>query len=221
MGIGITARAWLDKVGLRSRARALKHWYRLATGGMVEISSPTQECPEPQLWRCFDWQSAEIEVVEFLAQLVRTLKPKLIVETGTFRGVVAAAMAKALFENKRGTLITFEVDAQSQRIARKAASDKDVKNIIDFRLQSSLEGKVDGIIDLLFLDSLPTIRVAELRHFWDNLDFRSIIAIHDVNSGDHAELRAQVLEVDESRELSVVLLPTPRGLALCQKRARR
>lgn len=82
---------------------------------------------------------------------------------------------------------------------------------------SSLELEIKNEIDILFSDSLPEIRVKEIDRFWDRLSPQSLIVVHDVNSGDHHELRERVLRLDVERRLSVVMLPTPRGLAICQK----
>jgi predicted O-methyltransferase YrrM len=184
-----------------------------------EVSLPTTECPEPALWRCFDEQSAEVEVLDFLYQLVRTLKPKLTVETGSHRGISALYIGKALRDNGRGKLLTCEVDSQMYDISSALIAKERLQGQVDCRLTSSLDLEVSDTIDLLFLDSLPKIRMSELDRFWPLLSPSSLIAIHDVNTGWHGGLRSSVLRRDQERSLSAVLLPTPRGLALCQKRS--
>lgn len=188
------------------------------SGMIAEVSLPTVECPEPQLWRCFDVMSAEVEVLEFMSQLVKTIKPRLIVETGTFRGLAAFYMGRALRENGRGKLITCEVVPELHAKAKALIERGNMADLVDCRLESSLETKVEGAVDLLFTDSEPTLRVKEMERFWEQLAPSSVIVCHDVNSGAHKELRGEVLGLDEARRLSVVLLPTPRGLAICQKR---
>jgi len=184
----------------------------------IEVSRPTQECPEPQLWKMFDPMSAEVEVLEFVAQLVKTLKPKLIVETGTYRGLAAFYIGRALKETGRGRLITCELDKELHEKAVQLLEKASLKDVVDCRLQSSLEIEVNEPIDLLFVDSEPTIRVQEIRRFWDKLSTNTVILCHDVNSGAHQWLRGQVLDLDSGGDLSVVMLPTPRGLAILQKR---
>ena len=183
-----------------------------------EISNPTVECPQPRHWGCYDAQTAEVEVLEFLAQLVRTVKPKLVVETGTNRGISSCYMARSLKANGRGRLITCEVDHKVFDKAVELAKKLGVDDIIDFRLESSLDTVVEEPIDILFTDSLLDLRVKEIRKFWPQLSTRSLIVIHDVNSGCHKALRDEVLALDEAHELSVVMLPTPRGLAIAQIR---
>jgi len=183
-----------------------------------EIARSTAECPDPQLWQCYDAMSAEVEVLEFLFQLVRTTKPKLIVETGTFLGLAACYMGRALKQNGRGKLITCELDPNLFRQAAQIISLSAARDFVEVRHCSSLEMQVEGQIDILFSDSEPSIRADEIERFWDQIPYYGIIVVHDVNSGDHNELRQRILDFDRKGQLSVVLLPTPRGLAVCQKR---
>jgi predicted O-methyltransferase YrrM len=183
-----------------------------------EIAKPTTECPEPQLWKCYDGMSAESEVLEFLFQLVRTTKPKLIVETGTYLGLAACYIGRALKQNGRGKLITCELDDNAFKQASQIIGLSSVHDSIDLRHCSSLDMQVEGPIDILFSDSEPSIRCDEIRRFWDQIPPHGLIVVHDVNSGDHNDLRQRILDFDRHGKLSVVLLPTPRGLAICQKR---
>lgn len=183
-----------------------------------ETSQPTAECPEPQLWKCYDVMSAEAEVLEFLFQLVRAMKPRLIVETGTFLGLAACYIGRALKQNGRGKLVTCELDPNIFKQAAQVVRLSSVSDVIDMHHCSSLDLQVEGPIDILFSDSEPSIRCDEIRRFWDQIPPAGLIVVHDVNSGDHDDLRQRVLDLDRSGQLSVVLLPTPRGLAVCQKR---
>ena len=56
-----------------------------------EYHRPTPECPHPERWRMFDSMTAEAEVLEFLRTVVTTIKPELVVETGTFSGIPTGA----------------------------------------------------------------------------------------------------------------------------------
>ncbi len=53
----------------------------------AEYHRPTPECPNPKRWQMYDSMTAEAEVLEFLRTLVTTIKPELVVETGSFLGV--------------------------------------------------------------------------------------------------------------------------------------
>ena len=75
-----------------------------------EYTPPTPECPHPELWKMMDSQTSELEVLDFLKSLVITIKPQLIVETGTFLGYGTLKMAEGLKENGFGRIITIEYD---------------------------------------------------------------------------------------------------------------
>jgi hypothetical protein len=76
----------------------------------AEYTPPTAECPHPERWVMMDSMSAEVEILEFLKQLVMTLKPELIVETGTFIGASTIKMAEGLKANGFGKIVTCEFD---------------------------------------------------------------------------------------------------------------
>ena len=184
----------------------------------TEVSPPTLECPHPELWSMFDDNSAEVEVVHFLYDLIKLIKPKLVVETGTHIAISAGYMASAISSNGFGKLVTCETqECYHKGIEQKLAP---LSLWVDFRKCSSLELDIREPIDILFSDSDPRIRMREVGHLWNRLTPTSLILIHDVNSGGHNELRREVLswEKECDKILSVVMLPTPRGLAICQKR---
>src|SRR5580658_10020035 len=64
-----------------------------------EFHRATPECPEPHHWSMIDSMTAELEVLEFLATLVTTIKPRLVVETGSFLGVSTEWIARGLERN--------------------------------------------------------------------------------------------------------------------------
>jgi predicted O-methyltransferase YrrM len=184
----------------------------------AEVSLPTKECPEPFLWHCYDPMTAEVEVLDFIAQLIKTVKPKVVVETGSYCGVGACYIGKALKENMRGKLITCEIVPELHAKTVELVDRAGMKEVVDCRLTSSLDLEINEPIDILFSDSLPEIRVKEIDRFWDRLSTNALIVVHDVNSGAHHALRERILQLDRDGRLSVTMLPTPRGLAICQKR---
>ena len=64
-----------------------------------EYHRATPECPNPERWRMFDTMTAEVEVLDFLKCLMTTVKPNLVVETGTFLAVSTIYMAEGLKQN--------------------------------------------------------------------------------------------------------------------------
>lgn len=182
----------------------------------AEISAPTVECPDPERWRMADGMAAEIEVQQFLYQLAITVKPRFVVETGTHRGLSAMAIARGLRQNGRGVLLTIERDIDCHMIARQSFAEADLEQWIRPVHGDSLTTDAIGeqAIDLLFCDSDPQIRVDEIKRFWRNLGPHSLILVHDVNTGPYRQEREHLLTLG----LQTVFLPTPRGLAICQKK---
>src|SRR5579872_484136 len=90
--------------------RILRQIVRTGDQLQPEYHRATPECPHPERWSMYDSMTAEVEVLEFLAALVTTVKPELIVETGAFLGVSAVWMAQGLKRNGFGKIVTCEFD---------------------------------------------------------------------------------------------------------------
>jgi predicted O-methyltransferase YrrM len=185
-----------------------------------EYVGATPECPHPEWWQMVDSQSSELEVLDFLKSIVVTAKPRLIVETGTFIGYSAIKMAEGLKANGFGKLITIEFDPAIFVKARERIDASGLADWIEYRNASSLETPIDGMIDILFSDSHLTIREQEIRRFLPQIDARGLILIHDASS-HFKVVREAALRLEQEGLISVVLLSTPRGLVIAQKRAGR
>jgi prolipoprotein diacylglyceryltransferase/predicted O-methyltransferase YrrM len=182
-----------------------------------EYHRATPECPHPERWRMFDTMTAEVEVLEFLKCLMTTMKPGLVLETGTFLGVSTVYMAEGLKQNGSGKIITCEPDAEVFAKAKQKIDSSGLKKWVDYRCEASLDVKVPGAIDVLFCDSLPELREPEVRHFLPQVNPNGLILMHD--SSSHLKtVREAALRMEEEGLISVVLLPTPRGLVMAQKR---
>src|SRR5215813_11500221 len=182
-----------------------------------EYHRATPECPHPERWRMFDTMTAEVEVLDFLKCLMTTVKPTLVVETGTFLAVSTLYMAEGLKQNGSGKIITCEPDKEVFAKAKEKIEASGLKKFIDYRCESSLETRVTGTIDILFCDSLPELREPEVRHFLPQINPNGLILMHDASS--HLKtVRAAAQRMEEEGLLSVVFLPTPRGLVIAQKR---
>jgi prolipoprotein diacylglyceryl transferase len=182
-----------------------------------EYHRATPECPNPERWRMFDTMTAEVEVLEFLKCLMTTVKPGLVVETGTFLGMSTIYMAQGLKANGRGKIITCEPDKDVFLRGTEKIENAGVGKWVDRRCESSMDIKVPGIIDVLFCDSLPELREPEVRHFLPHVNPNGLILMHDASS--HLKtVREAALRMEQEGLISVVLLPTPRGLVLAQRR---
>jgi len=165
----------------------------------------------------FDSMTAEAEVLEFIRTVVTTIKPELVVETGTFSGISTLWIAEGLKANGRGRVITCEFDPKIYESARARIAASELNQWIDLRNESSLEMKIDGTIDLFFSDSDLPIREQEVRRFLPQINPYGLILMHDASS--HLKLvRDAALKLEQEGLISVILLPTPRGLVVAQKR---
>jgi len=182
-----------------------------------EYHRATPECPHPERWSMYDSMTAEVEVLEFLRTVVTTLKPELVVETGTFSGISTLSMAEGLKQNARGKVITCEFDPLVFADAKKRIESSGLAQWIECRNQSSLEMKVDGRIDLFFSDSGMPVREQEVRRFLPQINPYGLILMHDASS-HLKQVREAALKLEAEGLISVVLLPTPRGLVIAQKR---
>ncbi len=192
-----------------------------AKGALLpEYHRPTPECPKPKLWSMFDSMTAEAEVLEFLRTLITTIKPNLVVETGSFLGVSTLWIAEGLKRNGFGKIISCEFDPIVYNKATENIAKSGLSEWIELRNESSLEMHVEGVIDLFFSDSDLPIREEEVRRFLHQINPQGIILMHDASS--HLKVvRAAALKLETEGLLSVILLPTPRGLVVAQKRSGR
>jgi predicted O-methyltransferase YrrM len=77
--------------------------------------------------------------------------------------------------------------------------------------------KIDGTIDLFFSDSDLAIREQEIRHFLPQINPNGLILMHDASS-HRPIVRDAALRMQAEGLISVVFLPTPRGLIVAQRR---
>jgi predicted O-methyltransferase YrrM len=182
-----------------------------------EYHRPTPQWPPPDRWSMYDSMTAEFEVLEFLKTLVTTAKPELIVETGSFMGASTLWLAQGLKENGFGKIVSCEYDPVVFAKAQDKVNQSSVKDWIDLRNESSLDMKVDGQIDLLFSDSDMPIREQEVRRYLPQVNPYGLILMHDASS-HLRQVRDAALKLEREGLISVVLLPTPRGLVVAQKR---
>jgi predicted O-methyltransferase YrrM len=198
-------------------------------GGVLqpEYHRATPECPHPEQWSMFDSMTAELEVLELLATLVTTLKPQLVVETGSFLGVSTEWIARGLDRNAQsgihtgapaGKVISCEFDPVVFARAKARFEPNPLAKYIDLRNESSLEMKVNGTIDLLFSDSDPDLREAEVKRFLPQMNPNGLILIHDASSYLKT-VREAAKKLEREGLISILLLPTPRGLVVAQPKS--
>jgi predicted O-methyltransferase YrrM len=157
----------LFKKKLKQEHKVMVQHDRAAGALLPEYHRATTECPHPEQWSMFDSMTAELEVLELLATLVTTVKPRLVVETGSFLGVSTEWIARGLARNAEsggnaGKVISCEFDPVVYARAKERLAGSPYSRFMDLRQASSLEMPVEGTIDMLFSDSDPDLREAEV-----------------------------------------------------------
>jgi caffeoyl-CoA O-methyltransferase len=89
----------------------------------------------------------------FLAFLVAMTNAKRVLEMGTFTGWSSIAMARALPPD--GSVVTCDINEETNAVARRYAEEAGVADRIDFRLGPGLEtlATLDGPFDVAFIDA--------------------------------------------------------------------
>ncbi len=214
-GMGI-----FGKKKVKQEHKVMLQHERAAGALLAEYHRATPECAHPERWSMIDSMTAEVEVLEFLATLVTTIKPELVVETGSFLGVSTEWIARGLQRNGFGRVVSCEFDPIVYEKAQARFAASELRPWMELRNESSLEMTVEGTIDLLFSDSDMPIREAEVKRFLPQMRANGVILMHDASS--HLKVvREAALKMEAEGLISVVLLPTPRGLVVAQPRAGR
>ena len=210
----------LFKKKIKQEHKIMLQAERAAGALLPEYHRPTPECPHPERWHMFDSMTAEAEVLEFLRTLITTIKPALVVETGSFLGVSTLWIAEGLKANGFGKIISCEFDPVVFAKAKEKIAASGLSEWIELRNESSLEMHIEGTIDIFFSDSDMPIREAEVKRFLPQIRPTGLILLHDASS--HLKtVRDAAFKMESEGLISCVFLPTPRGLVLAQKRAGR
>lgn len=207
----------LFKKKLKQEHKVMLQAERAQGALLPEYHRATPECPRPERWSMYDSMTAEAEVLEFLRTLITTVKPELVVETGSFLGVSTLWIAEGMKANGFGRIISCEFDPVVFQKAKEKVAASGLGEWIELRNESSLEMKVEGTIDLLFSDSDMPIREQEVKRFLPQIRPTGLILMHDASS--HLKVvRDAAFRMEAEGLLSCVFLPTPRGLVVAQKR---
>ncbi len=187
--------------------------------------------PTDNRYHCFNTGGVEEEVADFLYGLVRLIKPKEILETGTYKGISASYIASALKDNGYGKLTTIEYEPIHYKDANNLFIVLGIASWINSLLMDVNEFKPDCQYDFIFLDTEPHLRFGEFLRFWPNLKPGGFIGIHDLNAnmgqtgqiingmkdwpfGTLPEEMKRILK----EEVQSFHFPSPRGFYLGQKK---
>lgn len=184
-----------------------------------EITPPTAECPNPEQWYCHDGMATEVEVIQFLAYLVRMLKSKVVIETGCYKGFATYELSHAVAAHG-GIVHSCDIDAAMVtathgRLAAGMEHFAQVHHCSGVELIRKLSS-----VDFAFLDSdFNGIREAELEAVLPKLMPSGVIAVHDTSRrhAGHGGPRNGMFDAAKRHGLEVISFDTPRGLMLLRK----
>jgi predicted O-methyltransferase YrrM len=175
-------------------------------------------CPEPERWAARDDYATETAVTSWIAALVAMVKPDLVIETGSYLGDTAVAIAEALKAEGRGRLVTCEpVPARADSVQARA-------NGLPMTVwaASSLTYVPDGPVDLVFADSEFVLRGPEIRYFATWASNKAVVVLHDTTLcgyPGHAQLIHDMQKlVDDGVITPWTLFETPRGVGVARFR---
>jgi predicted O-methyltransferase YrrM len=198
--------------------------------GMLTVAPEVRD-NEGKGFLMFDDGGVEVEVGEFLYGLTRLIKPKRVLTTGIYTGISDMYIGQGLKDNGYGESTALEFDATHLNRAMELWGRVGMGNYVKPRLMKSLDFQAEGTYQLLFLDTEPDLRFAELIKFYPHLESGGFVFIHDL----HHHLGQEVIEghepywpwgklPEEIREwlrrgdLKPWHFPNPRGLVGFQKK---
>lgn len=164
----------------------------------------------------------------FLSLLSRLLRPRRILEIGTFTGYSALCLAEGLAEG--GELHTIELRADDAATARGFFDRSPLGEQIFLHIgeAGTLIGELDGNWDMVFIDAdkvsylryferiLPAVRAGGLI-LADNTLFHGTVLEPEIRGKNALAIQAFNDAVRESVEVEGVLLPLRDGLTLLRK----
>lgn len=163
-----------------------------------------------RLWSCPDPEATEDEVTAFVAAWVRATKPHRVAEIGTYLGHTAEAIGRALRENGRGWLHTFEFEYRRVSQARMRCEGLPV-TVHDGDGNLDLPASARGwSYDLVFIDGHLDNRQRSWFAWRDRIAPMGVAMFHD--SVKYANVRDFINTIP----LPKVHIVSPRGLTIVQ-----
>ena len=163
----------------------------------------------------------------FLKMLVAAVRPRLVLEIGTFTGYSSLSMAEALPDG--GRIITCEISERHAEIARRHIAGSPYADRIDIRLGDAREtvAGLDGPFDLVFIDADKVSYDAYYEAVLPKLSPDGIIAVDNVlwsgsvidpenTTDDTRAIRAFNDKVRDDPRVDMVLLAIGGGLLLAR-----
>ena len=110
-----------------------------------------------------------------LVELIRRIKPKRILEVGTFVGYSTILMGKELESDAE--IVTIEIDKDEAELAKHNIRKAEIRPRVTVLVGDALElsAKLDGRFDLVFLDATKSEYLSYLKNVESNLQSGSVV----------------------------------------------
>ena len=166
-------------------------------------------------WHAWNNMSPEVEVCETAAQLVRMVRPLVLVETGVGQGYATRRIAAAMPAD--AVYHCYESDNGLREALRGLPFFTGPSVVLAEEQTPSVE--VFAAADFAMLDSAVKFRDGEIRSWWEHAHEGAYVFIHDTGNG-HPEWTPHFKHAQLIRELGIpgVFFANPRGSFLGQKR---
>jgi predicted O-methyltransferase YrrM len=147
----------------------------------------------------------------FLSFLAKVIRPKTILEIGTFTGYSALCLAEGL--GPAGHLITIDINEELESFTRSFFDRSDYKHQIDYRIADAKEeiNKLEGPFDLVFIDADKRNYALYYDLIIDKMSPRGVILVDNVLwSGKIVDETARDKSTQALRDFNQKCLEDPR-----------
>ena len=182
--------------------------------------------PDKPGYTSFNDAGIETETGEFLYAMVRLLKPKNVLETGTHWGVGASYMGQALKDNHDGHLDTIEFLPEIHQRAKQRIETLGLNDWVTCHYGDVARWDPNNTFyKLVLLDTEPQTRFAEFLRFYYYVEDGGFIFIHDLHQHMHqienrehgfawpyGELPQGIKSLVDADKIRPFHFETPRGL---------
>jgi predicted O-methyltransferase YrrM len=163
-----------------------------------------------------------------LSMLSKMIKPKNILEIGTFTGYSAICLAEGLDE--KGTLVTIDINEELYNMVNGYFEESPFKHQIDYRIGNALNiiPELKNNFDLVFIDA-DKINYATYYDLIinrlnpngyiiaDNVLWSGHVVDHDRKDKETLAIKAFNKKIMEDTRVENVLFPIRDGLMICRK----
>lgn len=162
-----------------------------------------------------------------LSMFSKMIKPKYILEIGTFTGYSAICLAEGLQE--KGSLITLDINEEFEDIARTHFKESGMENLIDLRIGNATEiiPELKETFDLVFIDADKENYSNYFDLVIDKVSPGGIIiadnvlwsgkVVQDKPDTETKALMDYASKIHKDERVENVLLPVRDGLMICRK----